>query len=97
MEGAGAITSVDFAFYANVFKKGIRFFVNEIKVKFKGVNRHSAWLTIGRTMSKAKSELDVNLIKDMNMNAVRMSHHPPDSRFLDVCDSLGLFVIDELT
>jgi len=35
--------------------------------------------------------------KDMNMNAVRMSHYPPDKEFLDLCDSLGLFVLDELT
>ena len=39
---------------------------------------------------------DVLLMKEMNMNAVRMSHYPPDSHFLDVCDSLGLYVIDEL-
>ena len=31
------------------------------------------------------------------MNAVKMSHYPPDQHFLDVCDSLGLFVLDELT
>jgi hypothetical protein len=36
-------------------------------------------------------------MKDMNMNAVRMSHYPPDAEFLDLCDSLGLFVLDELT
>jgi hypothetical protein len=35
-------------------------------------------------------------MKDMNMNAVRMSHYPPDQYFLDVCDSIGLFVLDEL-
>jgi len=35
-------------------------------------------------------------MKDMNMNAVRMSHYPPDAHFLDVCDSLGLYVLDEL-
>jgi hypothetical protein len=37
------------------------------------------------------------LIKDMNMNAVRMSHYPPDRDFLDACDELGLYVLDELT
>ena len=31
------------------------------------------------------------------MNAVRMSHYPPDQDFLDVCDSLGMYVLDELT
>ena len=35
-------------------------------------------------------------MKDMNMNAVRMSHYPPDEHFLEACDSLGLFVMDEL-
>ncbi|MFB6456467.1 glycoside hydrolase family 2 TIM barrel-domain containing protein [Chitinophaga sp. Hz27] len=72
-------------------------YVNDVKVIFKGVNRHSAWPETGRTLSKAISILDVNLIKDMNMNAVRMSHYPPDVHFLEVCDSLGLFVLDELT
>src|SRR3712207_9408465 len=51
----------------------------------------------GRTTSRRISLADVQLMKDMNMNAVRMSHYPPDDHFLDVCDSLGLFVIDELT
>jgi len=72
-------------------------YVNGNKVLFKGVNRHSFWPESGRTLSKAISIEDVNLMKDMNMNAVRMSHYPPDQHFLDVCDSLGLFVLDELT
>ena len=72
-------------------------YVNGVKVKMKGVNRHSFWPTSGRTTSKKLSIEDVLLMKDMNMNAVRMSHYPPDDHFLDVCDSLGLFVMDELT
>lgn len=71
-------------------------YVNGVKVRFKGVNRHSFWPSSGRTTSKKISIQDVNLIKDMNMNAVRMSHYPPDGHFLDICDSLGLFVMDEL-
>jgi hypothetical protein len=73
------------------------FYVNGKKVIFKGVNRHSEWPESGRTLSKEISLLDVKLMKQMNMNAVRMSHYPPDQHFLDVCDSLGLFVLDELT
>jgi hypothetical protein len=72
-------------------------YVNGKKVILKGVCRHSEWPESGRTMSKQLSIMDVNLMKDMNMNAVRMSHYPPDQHFLDVCDSLGLFVLDELT
>ena len=72
------------------------FFVNGTKVKFKGVNRHTFWPDAGRCSSKERSIADVLLMKSMNMNAVRMSHYPPDQHFLDVCDSLGLFVLDEL-
>ena len=72
-------------------------YVNNVKIKFKGVNRHSFWPTTGRALNKSISIADVKLMKDMNMNAVRMSHYPPDDHFLDVCDSLGLFVLDELT
>ena len=71
-------------------------YVNGQKIKFKGVNRHSFRPESGRTTSKAISIEDVRMIKAMNMNAVRMSHYPPDDHFLDACDSLGLFVLDEL-
>jgi hypothetical protein len=73
------------------------FYVNNKKVIFKGVCRHSEWPETGRTLSKDISLMDVRLMKEMNMNAIRMSHYPPDQHFLDVCDSLGMFVLDELT
>ncbi|MGC4102892.1 glycoside hydrolase family 2 protein [Ferruginibacter sp.] len=71
-------------------------YVNGIKVKMKGVNRSPFRPETGRALSKQNSIEDVALIKEMNMNAVRCSHYPPDDHFLDACDSLGLFVIDEL-
>ncbi|MFD1771986.1 glycoside hydrolase family 2 protein [Sphingobacterium suaedae] len=71
-------------------------YINGTKIKFKGVNRHSFHPESGRTTSKALSVHDVELIKEMNMNAVRMAHYPPDTHFLDVCDSLGLYVMNEL-
>jgi len=85
-----------FGFRTVEFRHGAGFFVNGKKIVFKGVNRHSFWPTSGRTTSKVVSILDVQLMQDMNMNSVRMSHYPPDSHFLDVCDSLGLLVLDEL-
>jgi hypothetical protein len=72
-------------------------YINNTKVVLKGVNRHSAWPESGRTLSRQIHLMDINLMKEMNMNAVRMSHYPPDPLFLDLCDSLGLFVLDELT
>lgn len=77
------------------FKKKDGIYVNGTKIIMKGVNRHSFWPEGGRSTSKRISELDVKLIKDMNMNAVR-GHYPPDDHFLQVCDSLGLFVLNEL-
>lgn len=85
-----------FGFRTVELRKGEGIYVNNVKIMFKGVNRHSFWPESGRCLSKEISIKDVNLIKDMNMNAVRMSHYPPDTHFLDVCDSLGLFVLDEL-
>ena len=85
-----------FGFRTVEIKQRDGIYVNGIKVKMKGVNRHSFRPETGRTMSKQNSIEDVLLMKDMNMNAVRMSHYPPDDHFLDVCDSLGLFVMDEL-
>ncbi|MFV0290129.1 MAG: glycoside hydrolase family 2 TIM barrel-domain containing protein [Mangrovibacterium sp.] len=72
-------------------------YVNGVKLKLKGVNRHTFRPEHGRASSAAISLEDVEMIKSMNMNAVRMSHYPPESHFLDYCDSLGLFVLDELT
>jgi len=71
-------------------------YVNGRKVILKGINRHSFWPDSGRTTSPDISLMDVQLMKDMNMNAVRMSHYPPDQHFLETCDRLGLFVLDEL-
>lgn len=76
--------------------QGDGIYVNGERIKFKGVNRHSFHPSSGRTTSKAWSIAQAEMMKDMNMNAVRMSHYPPDVHFLDVCDSLGLFVIDEI-
>ena len=73
------------------------FYVNGEKVVFKGVNRHSFWPETGRALSEEHHLTDIRLIKEMNMNAVRTSHYVPDKRFLNLCDSLGLFVINEVT
>lgn len=73
------------------------FYINGKRVIFKGVNRHSFWPETGRALSKQNHLQDIMLMKEMNMNAVRMSHYPPDEEFLNLCDSLGMFVLDEIT
>lgn len=86
-----------FGFRTAELRPGDGFYINGTKIKFKGVNRHTHWPTTGRATNYSISLMDALLIKEMNMNAVRMSHYPPDRHFLDICDSLGLYVIDELT
>lgn len=71
-------------------------YVNGSKIRLRGVNRHTFWPESGRTTSRTLSIRDAELIKDMNMNAVRMSHYPPDKHFLEVADSIGLYIMDEL-
>ena len=72
-------------------------FINGQRVNVRGVNRHSFRPESGRTLSYQKNLEDVQLIKSMNMNAVRLSHYPADPEFLDICDSLGLYVMEELS
>ncbi|MFW6224611.1 MAG: glycoside hydrolase family 2 TIM barrel-domain containing protein, partial [Bacteroidota bacterium] len=71
-------------------------YVNGEKVVFKGVNRHSFYPETGRALSEENHLEDILLMKEMNMNAVRMSHYPPDKRFLELADSIGLFVLNEI-
>ena len=77
-------------------RPGEGLFVNGRRVLLKGVNRHSHWPETGRSVPAAINRRDVELIRAMNMNAVRTAHSPPDPDFLDACDELGLYVLDEL-
>jgi hypothetical protein len=85
-----------FGFRTFEVRAGDGLYLNGQKIRLKGVCRHSFWPDSGRCLSKEISYADVRLIKEMNMNAVRMSHYPPDTHFLDACDELGLYVLDEL-
>ena len=85
-----------FGFRTMEVRDGDGLYVNGRKIILKGVNRHSFWPDSGRCLSEAVHRLDIETIKDMNGNAVRMSHYPPDVEFLDLCDELGLYVLDEL-
>lgn len=71
-------------------------YINGVKVNIRGVNRHSFRPETGRTLDRNKNYEDVRLIKSMNMNAVRLSHYPADPDFLEACDELGLYVMNEL-
>jgi beta-galactosidase/beta-glucuronidase len=85
-----------FGFRTVEVRMGDGLYINGRKVTVRGINRHSFRPETGRTLSRRDNYDDVRLIKEMNMNAVRLSHYPPDPDFLDTCDELGLYVMNEL-
>ncbi|MDX1935711.1 MAG: glycoside hydrolase family 2 TIM barrel-domain containing protein [Flavihumibacter sp.] len=85
-----------FGFRTIEIKYGQGIYINGTQVKMKGTNRHCFWPETARALSRENQLQDVLLLKEMNMNAVRCSHYPPDKYFLELCDSLGLYVLDEL-
>ena len=86
-----------FGFRTVEVRAGDGLYLNGTKIRVKGIDRHVFHPDYGRTSCRAFSEEAVALIKGLNMNAIRMSHYPPDQHMLDVCDEEGLLVIDELT
>jgi hypothetical protein len=89
-------TEEKFGFRTVEIRHGDGIYLNGTKIKMKGINRHAFWPETGRTLNRDIDLMDVKLMKEMNMNAVRCSHYPPDKSFLEICDSLGLYVLDEL-
>lgn len=89
-------TREKFGFRTIEIRQGDGIYLNGTKIKMKGINRHAFWPETGRSLNAQIDREDVQLIKSMNMNAIRCSHYPPDRTFLDECDSLGLYVLDEL-
>jgi len=89
--------SEKFGFRTIEIRKGDGIYLNGVQIKMKGTNRHCIWPETGRTLNDSIQLMDVKLLKEMNMNAVRCSHYPPDKKFLRLCDSLGLYVLDELS
>ena len=72
-----------------------RLIINGKKIVIKGVNRHE-WDPIhGRVINEESMLLDIKLMKENNINAVRASHYPNQERWYELCNKYGLYVIDE--
>ena len=85
-----------FGFRTFEARPGQGLLVNGRRVRLKGINRHVFWPASGRATWPRRDVLDVEALKALNLNAVRTAHYPPDRAFLDACDELGLYVLDEL-
>jgi beta-galactosidase len=81
--------------FRTVEVKNRELLLNGKPVLIRGVNRHDHDEYSGAAPSRSTMRLDLETMKRFNVNAVRMSHYPPDPYVLEVCDELGLWVIDE--
>ncbi len=69
--------------------------VNGRPVLIKGVNRHDHHHLTGQYVSEADMRADLNLMKRLNINAIRTAHYPNDPRFLELVDEYGFYVVSE--
>jgi beta-galactosidase len=72
-----------------------QFLINGQPVRLRGVNRHEIDPDTGHSLSLARMEQDIRLMKQANINAVRTCHYPDDPRWYELCDKYGLYVLDE--
>jgi len=75
------------------YNKGMT--VNGEKVKLKGVCLHHDCGITGSAYYDAVWRRRLNILKSIGCNAIRTSHNPPAEEFLDLCDEMGFYVIDE--
>ncbi|HUT82096.1 MAG TPA: glycoside hydrolase family 2 TIM barrel-domain containing protein [Candidatus Bathyarchaeia archaeon] len=75
--------------------KNSQIFINGQSIKIKGVNRHEHHQDEGNAVPYETMVLDVKLMKQFNINAVRTSHYPNHPKFYQLCDKYGLYVMDE--
>ncbi|MBT1166515.1 glycoside hydrolase family 2 TIM barrel-domain containing protein [Bifidobacterium simiarum] len=69
--------------------------LNGKRIVFKGVNRHEFDARRGRAVTEEDMLWDIRFLKRHNINAVRTSHYPNQSRWYELCDEYGIYLIDE--
>lgn len=75
--------------------KNKQLLVNGKPILIKGVNRHELDPDGGYVVSRKRMEQDIQLMKSLNINAVRTSHYPCDPYLYELCDRYGLYVVAE--
>ncbi|MEO0454723.1 MAG: glycoside hydrolase family 2 TIM barrel-domain containing protein, partial [Verrucomicrobiota bacterium] len=71
------------------------YYINNMPLKFKGVNRHEHNKNTGQVVSREDILSDIKLFKENNINAVRLSHYPNAPLLYELCDEHGIYVMDE--
>ena len=78
---------------AEIRKDG--FYLNGVKRKVRGVNRHQDLEGMGWEQSSAQEERDIRLVKAMGADGIRLAHYPQSGNVFDLCDRYGLMVWSE--
>lgn len=94
LRGSDEVIPVNVGF-RKIELKGDQILVNGQPVLFKGADRHELDPDGGYVVSTERMLQDIELMKRFNINAVRTSHYPNDSRWYDLCDKYGLYVVAE--
>lgn len=76
--------------------EGKTFKLNGVAFKLHGVTFHATDPVTGKVISEASLLKDLKMMKAANVNYIRTSHYPQQPRFYELCDSLGMYVIDEV-
>ncbi len=71
------------------------FFLNGRSLKLKGVCMHHDLGAIGAAVNKSALRRQIEIMQSMGVNAWRTSHNPPAPELLDLCDEMGILVMDE--
>ncbi|MBB3696626.1 DUF4982 domain-containing protein [Flammeovirga yaeyamensis] len=85
-----------FGFRTIKWDNGTGFWLNGNNVKLKGVCEHWEGGPVGGAWTKPMLRWKLQLLKDMGINAIRPSHNPTPPMFYDICDEIGLLVMDEI-
>ncbi|CAK9096305.1 unnamed protein product [Durusdinium trenchii] len=72
-----------------------RLLLNGSELTIRGVNRHEHHPTKGHVVDRESMIQDIQMMKENNFNAVRCAHYPNDIMFYELCDEMGLYVVDE--
>ena len=73
------------------------FYLNDVKTKIRGLNRHQCYPYVGYAMPSSMQRMDANVLKEeLGVNAVRTSHYPQSQAFISRCDEIGLLVFTEI-
>ncbi|MBQ4357382.1 MAG: hypothetical protein II788_05260 [Acholeplasmatales bacterium] len=71
------------------------YYLNNKKIKIKGVNHHDTSPVNGYTMTLDEIEQDLKLCKEYNVNTIRTSHYQPDPYLIELATELGIYIVDE--